>query len=488
VPDIAFVEEFSHIPLLAHPRPKTVLVLGHGAGGVLNECLKHPTVTRIDYVEIDALLLKAIEQFRTPLIDTELKDSRVHLHFTDGREFLKNPPAAYDVVLLGFPPPYTLQQNRFFTEEFFVSIRKSLNRDGIVALTMTGSLAYYSAELKALNLCMMKTLDAVFPSLFVVPGDVNLFMASKSATVSLLSPALLSGRLAERGIKTALITETHLSYRLDPEKRKWLNTSLQGGDTAPNRDFSPKALFYNIAYQNLLFSPYLAGLFTAVNNLRPYHVALFSIVVLLLSFALSRKYPRLPLVYAIGATGFAAMLAELILLFSFQIFYGYIFYEIGVLLTLFMGGMAVGSLATFSRFIRRRPPLLVLKATEACLVIFTLILALIFHLSRLPSFSTGIPFYPVLLSFLFISGVLAGAEFPLATMSHTAHILPGPQRDISLGPSVGILYGADLMGGWIGGLTGGFLLLPVLGLPGSCLLLAGLKAGSLLLLLTSHKK
>ncbi|MBA4419482.1 MAG: spermine synthase, partial [Syntrophus sp. (in: bacteria)] len=142
VPDIAFVEEFVHIPLLAHPSPERILIIGGGAGGMINEVLKYGSVKRIDYVELDPLLLKMVTRFPTVLIDREIYNPLVHLHFLDGRMYLKQPPCTYDIILLGFPPPHTLQQNRFFSKEFFESVRKALDKDGVFALTMTGSLSY----------------------------------------------------------------------------------------------------------------------------------------------------------------------------------------------------------------------------------------------------------------------------------------------------------------------------------------------------------
>ena len=89
LPNIATVEELAHFPLLAHPAPRTVLVVGGGAGGVLAEILKHETVSRIDYVEIDPLLLGTIRDFPTPLTAGELASPRVRLHFGDARLFLR---------------------------------------------------------------------------------------------------------------------------------------------------------------------------------------------------------------------------------------------------------------------------------------------------------------------------------------------------------------------------------------------------------------
>ncbi len=40
-PDLVFVEEFVHFPMLCHPDPKNVAVLSGGAGGVIHEILKH---------------------------------------------------------------------------------------------------------------------------------------------------------------------------------------------------------------------------------------------------------------------------------------------------------------------------------------------------------------------------------------------------------------------------------------------------------------
>lgn len=105
VPDIVSVEEFTHFALLAHPRPRQILVLGGGAGGVLGEVLKYPSVERVDYVEIDPALLRAMGKFPSPLITRERSDPRVRLHYLDGRLFVRTGRMRYDAVLLCVPPP-----------------------------------------------------------------------------------------------------------------------------------------------------------------------------------------------------------------------------------------------------------------------------------------------------------------------------------------------------------------------------------------------
>jgi spermidine synthase len=57
----------------------------------------------------------------------------------------------------------------------------------------------------------------------------------------------------------------------------------------------------------------------------------------------------------------------------------------------------------------------------------------------------------------------------------------------TLGKTAGLIYGADLFGGFFGGLFGGILLLPILGLTESCFMMAMIKASSFILLLLFTK-
>ncbi|MCX5807359.1 MAG: methyltransferase [Proteobacteria bacterium] len=479
IPDITFVEEFVHFPMLAHPLPENILIIGAGAGGIINELLKYPSVKNIDYVERDPMLLTVIRIFSTPLTQRELNNPLVNLYYIDGKRFLTEMAKKYDMIFLGLPPPYTLQTNRFFTKEFFAAAKARLNDNGIFTITLTGSLTYYSKELKELNVSIIHTIKTVFSHVYILPGDFNLFMASEAPEIALISPALLYGRLKEYGIKTYLITLSHLNYRFKENWRNWFQSNIEGTTASLNKDFSPKGLFYHVTYINLLFSPYLKTFFDFVKRINIIVSIVFVASLFLTFFLLQRKYSGAAIIYTIATTGFTAMILELILLFSFQIFYGYIFHEIGILITAFMVGMATGSLIVILFLDHIKKTFLTFIYTEAIIALFCFILFLVFLF-----LDSAITFSPLFIRamfffFLFISGALAGMEFPLANkVYHT----------ISVGRTAGVLYGADLLGGWIGGITGGVILLPVLGLLNGCIVLITLKISSLVLLLTTYKK
>jgi spermidine synthase len=83
----------------------------------------------------------------------------------------------------------------------------------------------------------------------------------------------------------------------------------------------------------------------------------------------------------------------------------------------------------------------------------------------------------------FISGAWIGLQFPLSTKIYLRTFT----REEPLGRMAGLLYGADLLGGFLAGVFGGILLLPILGLKGSCFLMGMIKISSLTLLLIFMK-
>jgi spermidine synthase len=80
----------------------------------------------------------------------------------------------------------------------------------------------------------------------------------------------------------------------------------------------------------------------------------------------------------------------------------------------------------------------------------------------------------------FISGLLIGSQFPLANKLYL-------RDDTSLTKTAGTLYAADLLGGWFGGVLGAVVLLPVLGLVGTCITVGLLKLTSFIIINTQPK-
>jgi spermidine synthase len=482
-PDITFVEEFAHLPLLSHPNPQEILIISGGAGGLIREILKHD-IKRIDYAELDPLIIEEINKFPTPLTQYELKNPLVNIKHTDGRLFAKETTNQYDVALIGLSEPSTLQVNRLFTEEFFSLLKKILKDDGVVAISLPGSLTYLNEELSNLNSCILNTLKGVYPYVRVIPGDFNIFLASSSEGISSITPTELVERLRKREIKTKLLTEEYINYRLDKRWLGWFMSSINLADTDEgiNRDFLPLGTYYYLQYWNALFSPYMRGMFKWIDDINLNWVFLFLALFVAIFVTLNlktHKFRKSGLFLAILSTGFAGMIFNLVLIFAFQVVYGYLYHWIGILVAVFMVGVGIGGTASTRLLYRIKKDLHFLISIEIVIVVFSLILG--FLLSRFNLYSLSvISLKMVFLLLCFASGFLIGVEFPLANKIYLKH---SPY----IAHTAGLLYASDLLGGWVGGMVGGVILLSLLGLVTTCMIVAVLKASSILILTSSAK-
>jgi spermidine synthase len=483
VPDIAAIEDFVHFPMLLHEKPARVLILSGGAGGMIREVLKYP-VDRVDYVELDPLLLEMIQRFPTPLTRAELSDPRVRIHYTDGRFFVKRTPDRFDLIFIGIPGPQELQTNRLFSAEFFSMASKKMNPGGILVLTLPGSLTYISPELADLNGCILDTLKTVFKHVRIMPGETNLYFASDSGQLKTVTSGDMAQRFEERGIHAHLFTRTYIEYRLHERWLNWFQKSMDGKEVRINSDFRPLGVFFNLSYWNALFSPYLSNLFKRFERLSIELASALAALLSLLFIILFLKKPRFSgyaLPYAIFTSGFADMMLNLAIIFTFQTLYGYLYHQIGLLITLFMVGTALGSGLMTHRLDRMSKGSRLFLWTEGSFILFALFLPFVL---TIPSYHLEKPLvyallYATFLLMSFICGILVGLQFPLATHLYI-NTLTGEGR---VGHAAGLLYGADLFGGFFGGMLGGVLLFPILGLKESCFMMAVIKLSSMILIL-----
>ena len=493
VPDIIATEEFTHFAMLSHPDPKDILVAGGGAGGVIFEILKYP-VRRIDYTELDPLLIRLIKKYPTPLTQKELSDARVSVKIIDAGLYIKNTPQRYDVVLIKLPLPATLQLNRFYTKEFFGTVKGVLKDSGILVFSLAGSLSYLSPELQKLNLSTINTLKEVFGFIKVIPGDSNIYLASNSAFN--IEPDLISQRLKERNISSRVFTPFYIQERLDRRWSDWFyNTLSKNKNVKNNSAFLPVGLFYSLSYWDMLSSPYLSGFLKTVEKINLKMLLLIVFAAAIFIFSLGRKFKKIGVAYALLTSGMLGIVYELLLVFVYQSFYGYVYQHLALLITSFMVGLTLGGwLMTRYKSIAKINPFDAPRASARGLlrvdteprlsgerINFMLLEAglIIFSVAIIPLL-TYLEKSLINLSFIFfmlaaIPGFFVGAEFPLANKLYRAG---------DLTKTAGILYALDLAGSWAGALITAVVLIPAIGIIQTCLLLAAIKLSSLILIST----
>ncbi len=454
-----FPEEVAHFPLLMHPEPREVLLIGGGVAGGVREILKHP-VAGVTYVELDPLLIEAAQAHLAPEDAAVLDDPRVTLALTDGRLYVADTHQTFDVVILDLPEPSTGALNRFYTREFFAAVRAVLAPGGVFALGLPSAENYWSAELARRNGSVYHTLRVEFPEVVVLPGEHNFFLASAGDLET--TPTALVARMAGRGVETRWVTTGYVEYVFTTDRFAGVQAELAATEGVRlNRDLAPICYYYDLALWLSRFYPNLRGVFERAGLVNLWWVA----VPLALAVGLLRWRRRWAVPFAIATIGLAEMALEVVILFAFQVLHGTVYAQVSLIVTAFMAGLALGGAASNRMLVgtpitssasqgqreARRSLIAVQAATAAYSGLFPLILSL-----PVPAPAFVFPLLAL------AAGALTGMAFPLA-----ATLMPG-----DAGRAAGLLYGADLVGGCLGALLSAAFLVPVLGIPQTCVAVA----------------
>ncbi|MEK6733286.1 MAG: hypothetical protein AABY55_06625 [Candidatus Omnitrophota bacterium] len=471
--DLATSEESVHYAMLEHLYPKKILLIGGGTGGAINQILKHK-VDRIDYVELDPFIISLSQKYMPPITD-----DRVNTIHMDGRLFVKQAsiignfttPYKYDVIILSLPDPYTASLNRFYSLEFFQEVKKILEPRGVFSFGLLSSENYISPEHAVYLSCIYNTLKKEFNDIKLLPGDTITFIASGEPGMLTQDANVLIKRLKERNIKTKFVREYYLPFKLDPLRIKYVESAIQKfQNTRINTDFKPIGYLYHA----ILWISF----FDATRNLLPYigkiNLGIFILIafalfmITLLAQKLTRASLKFPVLISMAGTGMSQICFQVIIILAFQFIYGYMYYQIGFILTSFMIGLTIGSFFITKLIEKIEDEKSLYLKTQSMLAIYPLILAgALFIISKTNQFKPGIG---GMLQIAFVilpiaAGFIGGFQFLLANK-----IWLEGSKDIA--KTTGLLCGIDLLGSCIGGLVIGMIFIPILGIIQTCVLLS----------------
>ena len=476
-------EETAHIPLLAHSDPEDVLLLGGGVSGVLSEILKHP-IESATYVELDPMIVDAARKLSLKRANEAIRDRRVEVVYDDGRRFIKLSKARYDVIISNLPDPLTALVNRFYSVEYFKEVKRAMRPHGVLSVGVTSSENFLNPEQQKFLASIYQTLNCCFDYVLLVPGDYTYFLASDDPQLETVTYQTLLDRIAKLGITTGFITDGYLPYRMDPGRILFFLSSIKQAEKfAINTDLRPAGYFYCTVTWLTRFRSRSASLLSRISSLRPlWHVLPFGLLFLALIYpTLSRREPKSPIVAAVFTTGYSEMVFQVVVIFCFQAFFGYLYFRLGVILTSFMIGLALGALIINRRLSALADPRNLFMKIQMGMCVYPVFLAIFLLWVSRVSQVHAVP-YKGQLAFAFlpiIAGFLGGVQFPLA-----ARILFAESG--GTGKVAGYLYGVDLLGSCLGAVLASTILIPILGIVGTCMLAFVASVTALLLILLSR--
>ena len=479
VPDPLGAEEATQFALLEHPDPKRILLIGGGMGGRLTEILQTPSVQLIDYVELNPAVITLGEAF-LPSQKPSFSNPRVHIFNQDARLFLAKTTRRYDVIVSDMPPPYTAQLNRLYTIEFFREAARHLKKGGIFSFGLPGSENFIGDDLARYLATFQKTLRDVFAEVLVLPGNKIHFVATNERHLLTSDPTILIRRMRQRHLKTLYISPYYLPFRLSPERKESLLKRLQTIKLPRrfqvNRDFRPVAYFYD----NLLWSTYFyqgtRNLFRQLVSVPVWIYFVFPILIYLILTGILATSKQQKIGLRIGVSivtiGFTEIALEILFILGFQIIYGYAYYLLSIIITLFMGGLAGGSWLARQKGPQAKKPYRLFAWIQFGMAVLPLLYGFFLaatHTVSHSGFTDGviILFFGI---FTVLAGFLAGFQFPLGNFLYLSGTSASSQNNW------GTLYALDLSGSILGALLVAAILTPLLGLPTTLLFLSVLNA------------
>ncbi len=497
-PDDYENSQIAHLVMTQHPAPKRVLLIGGGMGGLIREMLKHQ-VDELDYIELDHVLIESMRKYLPPDEIEALSDKRVKIFNVDGRYFVKRAgkAAKYDLIFVNIPDPSTAFLNRFYTLEFFQEANDILDKEGVFATGVSSAVNYLGEEVGNYVGSIYQTMHSVFPHVIVSPGQTNYFFASNSFDTATFDIQALTKRYVERGVQSEYFSE-HVFPTLLPQGRvKFIGDEVRGRKgLRVNTDTRPVTYFFNLMLWDKLSGSQLGSVLKWLERshlkifLIPVFVFLVCRIVYVIVFRRSLDaQQRFNSIAVVATTGFAGMALEIILIYTFQNIYGYVYEKIGLIIAVFMFGLALGG-GLSNRLILQRTTageeglpekvsernekywIKILMVLEAFIVVYALIIPLVLnHLSFL--FFDSEYMFMVLVA---TTGVLTGIEFPISSKLYFL-------RKKEMGVTAGTIDSADHAGAFIGAILTGVLFVPIFGITGSCVIIAWLNFMSLLFLI-----
>ncbi len=460
-------EEFANLSAIQHPNPKKVLLLGSGIEGTIHELQKHRP-QRIDYVELNGLMLRMVRKYLPDEIQRSLDAENVKIIVADPRRFLLT-AGKYDLIMAGMPEPMSGQSNRFYTREFFRDCSSRLEKGGVLTFRLRGAENLWTPQLISRNASIYGALKAVFPHVVMLPGVTNIIIASHDTLG--VDPDIYATRLNSRKISARLVTPEYVNYLYTNDRFYRIRDILEGESAAINSDNRPICYQYALMIWLSKFYNQLAFRNIGVGGDDDKRLLIGIIILIVFSaiifiFRLKQVSRRALLV---GMAGLIGMVAETVLILHYQTKCGVLYQDIGLLLTAFMAGLTIGAYTAGQlmtrvsereglspkHHYRRGKRVGIYLIAGFCLL--NIVIGLTFYsnaVSNLASIALLL-----ILTGIFVAGIFAYVS--LDRVSDQSRV-------------VAPLYAADLIGGCIGSLAGVLFLIPILGLTFTSMLMGAL--------------
>jgi spermidine synthase len=130
--DMRLERMLGHIPALLHSRPRSVLVVGCGAGVTAGSFVTYPDIERIVICELEPLVPKVVAPYFAKENYDVVHDRRVEIVYDDARHYILTTREKFDIITSDPIHPWVKGSATLYTKEYFELCQEHLNPNGLI--------------------------------------------------------------------------------------------------------------------------------------------------------------------------------------------------------------------------------------------------------------------------------------------------------------------------------------------------------------------
>ena len=134
--DMRLQRMLGHMPALIHKKPRSVLVVGFGAGVTAGSFISHPEVERIVICEMEPLIPKTAMQYFARENHNVVNDKRVQMVYDDARHYILTTREKFDIITSDPIHPWVKGSATLYSKEYFELVKQHLNPGGVITQWM----------------------------------------------------------------------------------------------------------------------------------------------------------------------------------------------------------------------------------------------------------------------------------------------------------------------------------------------------------------
>ena len=166
--DMRLQRMMGHIPALLHTAPRSVLVVGFGAGVTAGALTRYPEVESIVVCELEKIIPPASDEYFAKENYHVLSDPRTRMVYDDARHYILTTPRKFDLITTDPIHPWVKGTATLYSKQYYELVEKHLNPGGVVAQW----LPIYESDEETVK-TELATFFSVFPNATVWSNYLN---------------------------------------------------------------------------------------------------------------------------------------------------------------------------------------------------------------------------------------------------------------------------------------------------------------------------